>query len=286
MTDESSTHPDEGERLQRILASAGVASRRKAEELIRSGRVSVDGKVVTQLGSKFIPQNVAIRVDGRLIRRPPFRYVIANKPSGLITTTNDERGRPTVMELVSGPERLYPVGRLDRKTEGLLLFTNDGEVANRVMHPRYGLAKEYEILTSQKPSEKSMQQVRAGIELDGKVVVPEEFRIVRETGEGVLLTIVVHEGLNRVVRRIMEAAEVPVERLRRIRVGPLSIAGIPRGAHRDLSEGEVQSLLQAIHLRRDPDRSSARQTVSRKEPSQSSPRSGAAQQRKRRTNPK
>jgi 23S rRNA pseudouridine2605 synthase len=251
MTDDASVNPNEGERLQRILSSAGVASRRKAEELIRSGRVTVDGQVVTQLGSKFDPQMVAIRVDGRPVRRRPFRYVIANKPSGLITTTSDERGRRTVMELVSGPERLYPVGRLDRKTEGLLLFTNDGEVANRVMHPRYGLPKEYEILTPQKPSGKAMQQVRAGTTLDSKIVVPEEFRIVRETADGVLLTIVLHEGLNRVVRRIMEAAEIPVEGLRRVRVGPLSLAGIPRGAQRDLSDGEVQSLLQAVHLQRD-----------------------------------
>jgi 23S rRNA pseudouridine2605 synthase len=265
MTDDDSTIPNDGERLQRILASAGVASRRKSEELIRSGRVSVDGKVVTKLGSKFDPQAVTIRVDGRVIRVRPFRYVIVNKPSGLITTTSDERGRRTVMELVSGPERLYPVGRLDRKTEGLLLFTNDGEVANRVMHPRYGLAKEYEILTPQKPSDRAMQRVRAGTELDGKVVMPEEFRIVRETVDGTLLTIVVHEGLNRVVRRIMEAAEIPVERLRRTRVGPLSLAGIPRGAHRDLSEGEVQSLLQAVDLQRDRERSPAPRPASRDE---------------------
>ena len=282
MTDETSKTPDDGERLQRILASAGVASRRKAEEFIRSGRVSVDGNVVTQLGSKFDPQKVTIRVDGRIIRRRAFRYVIVNKPSGLITTTNDERGRRTVMELVSGQERLYPVGRLDRKTEGLLLFTNDGEVANRVMHPRYGLAKEYEILTPQKPSDKAMQQVRSGTELEGKVVVPEEFRIARETADGVVLTIVVHEGLNRVVRRIMESAEIPVERLRRIRVGPLSLAGIPRGAQRDLSQGEVQSLLQAVHLQSDREPSPSQLPAVRDKRSRSSDRRAAARRSPRR----
>lgn len=281
MTEEESDTPVEGERLQRILASAGVASRRKAEDLIRSGRVTVDGKVVTQLGSKFIPQDVAIRVDGRPIRRRPFRYVIVNKPSGFITTTSDERGRRTVMELVSGPERLFPVGRLDRKTEGLLLFTNDGEVANRVMHPRYGLAKEYEVLTPERPSDKSMQQVRAGIQLDGKVITPEEFRIVRETTDGVLLTIVIHEGLNRVVRRMMEVAGIPVERLRRVRVGPLSIAGIPRGAQRDLSDGEVQSLLQAVHLQRDPKVSPARKPLMGQRTPRSSSPSGDARRAKR-----
>jgi len=283
MTDEAAKTPDDEERLQRILAEAGVASRRKAEEFIRSGRVSVDGKVVTQLGSKFDPQKVTIRVDGRIIRRRPFRYVIVNKPSGLITTTNDERGRRTVMELVSGHERLYPVGRLDRKTEGLLLFTNDGEVANRVMHPRYGLAKEYEILTPQKPSEKAMQQVRAGTLLEGKVVVPEEFRILRETADGILLTIVVHEGLNRVVRRLMESVEIPVERLRRVRVGPLSIAGIPRGAQRDLSEGEVQSLLQAVHLERDREQPQSQHPATRDKNSRSTAQQGTTERSSRRS---
>ncbi len=281
MTDEASTTPDGGERLQRIIASAGVASRRKSEDLIRSGRVSVDGKVVTQLGAKFDPLKATIRVDGRVIRQRPFRYLIVNKPSGFITTTSDERGRRTVMDLVSGAERLYPVGRLDRKTEGLLLFTNDGEVANRVMHPRYGLAKEYEILTPQKPSATAMQRVRAGTELDGKIVVPEEFRIVRETADGVLLTIVLHEGLNRVVRRIMEAAEIPVERLRRVRVGPLSLAGIPRGAQRDLSEGEVQSLLQAVHLTREREPSPAKRPASRDKHSRATPRQRSDQRSKR-----
>jgi 23S rRNA pseudouridine2605 synthase len=119
------------------------------------------------------------------------------------------------------------------------------------MHPRYGLAKEYEILTPQKPSDIAMQNVRAGTAIDGKIVVPEEFRVMRETTDAVLLSIVVHEGLNKVVRRIMEAAEIPVTRLRRVRIGPLSLAGIPRGAHREMTEGELQSLLQALHLKRE-----------------------------------
>jgi 16S rRNA U516 pseudouridylate synthase RsuA-like enzyme len=152
------------------------------------------------------------------------------------------------------------------------------------MHPRYGLAKEYEILTTQKPSEKSMQQVRAGTELDGKVVVPEEFRILRETADGVLLTIVVHEGLNRVVRRMMESAEIPVERLRRVRLGPLSIAGIPRGAQRDLSEGEVQSLLQAVHLQRDLGTPQSQHAAVGDRPSRSAAKQGAAKRSPRRPN--
>ena len=239
-----------GERLQRVLASSGIASRRKAEELIRSGRVSVDGKVVTALGTKVDPLRTKIRVDGNPIQRQSFRYVVMNKPSGFITTTSDERDRRTVMELLPAKPRLFPVGRLDRDTEGLLLFTNDGDVANRVMHPRYGLTKEYLILTPAKPSEQILSRVRAGIEIDGKRVVPHEFRIVRETKEGVLLSIVIHEGMNRIVRRMMDSVGIRVTKLQRVRVGPLSVSGIPRGAHRDLTPGELASLLQSVRLER------------------------------------
>ncbi len=240
-----------GERLQRVLAARGVASRRKAEELIREGRVTVNGRRVTELGTRVDPERATIRVDGKVVRRQPFRYVVLNKPSGFITTTQDERGRQTVMELVPSQPKMSPVGRLDRDTEGLLLFTNDGELANRVTHPRYGLTKEYQVLTPERPSEPIMRRIREGVEIDGKQVVPHEFRIVRETPEGVLLSVVIHEGMNHVIRRMMEAGGIPVSRLRRERVGPLSIAGIPRGASRDLTPGELASLREALRLDRD-----------------------------------
>lgn len=243
------------ERLQRVLAARGVASRRGAEELIRAGRVTVDGQVVTALGTKVDPDRAAIRVDGKPVRRQQFRYILMNKPSGFITTTSDERGRQTVMDLLPVGVKLNPVGRLDRDTEGLLLFTNDGDVANRVMHPRYELTKEYIVVTPVKPPERAMQRVRDGVEIDGKRVVPHEFRIVRETAEGVLLSVVVHEGMNRVVRRMMDEAEIPVDNLRRTRIGPLSVAGIPRGAHRDLTPGELTSLFESLHLERGDEQS-------------------------------
>jgi 23S rRNA pseudouridine2605 synthase len=154
------------------------------------------------------------------------------------------------MELLPSEPRLFPVGRLDRDTEGLLLFTNDGDVANRVMHPRYGLTKEYLVLTPRKPSEPVMRHIRDGVEIDGKRVVPHEFRIVRETADGVLLSVVVHEGMNRIVRRMAESAGIEVSKLSRVRVGPLSVAGIPRGGYRDLTPGELTSLLQSLHLER------------------------------------
>jgi len=265
-----------GERLQRVVAASGVASRRKAEDLIRLGRVSVDGKIVTELGTRVDPSRSTIRVDGKLIRRQAFRYIVMNKPSGFITTTSDERDRRTVMELLPAEPRLFPVGRLDRDTEGLLLFTNDGEVANRVMHPRYGLTKEYLILTPVKPSEQDLRRVRAGVEIEGKLVVPDEFRIVRETPEGVLLSVVLHEGMNRIVRRMMESVGIPVTKLNRVRVGPLSVSGIPRGAHRDLTPGELTSLLQSLHL----ERGSGQRSASASKPSQ-----GAAGPNRKQTGP-
>jgi pseudouridine synthase len=208
----------------------------------------VDGVAVTELGTRVDPERASIRVDGKPVKRQARRYLLLHKPSGFITTTSDERERRTVMELVPTASGLYPVGRLDRNTEGLLLITNDGDIANRVMHPRYGLTKEYLVLTPGKPSEAIMSRVRAGIDVDGKKVVPHEFRIVRETPEGVLLSIVLHEGMNHVVRRLMDAAGIPVIQLRRERIGPLSLAGIPRGSYRELTRGELISLRQALHL--------------------------------------
>lgn len=240
------------ERLQRILASRGVASRRAAEELIREGRVAVNGAVVTELGTKADPQRDEIRVDNQLLRPQALRYLILNKPTGYITTTSDERGRWTVMDLIKVSERVFPVGRLDRDTEGLLLFTNDGDVANRVMHPRYGLAKEYHVLTRTKPTAQQMARIRSGIVIDERRIVPEEVRLLRESADGIIITITVHEGIFHLVRRIMEVAGIEVVRLRRARIGPLSIAGLRIGEWRDLTPGEISTLFEALHLEEDP----------------------------------
>ncbi|MGH2559157.1 MAG: pseudouridine synthase [Thermomicrobiales bacterium] len=239
------------ERIQRILAGRGVASRRAAEQMIRDGRVSVDGQVVTELGTKADPVRSDIRVDGNLLQRQRSRYILLNKPRGYITTTKDERDRRTVLDLVQVSERVYPVGRLDRVTEGLLLLTNDGDVANRVMHPRYGLDKEYEILTLARPSATTLERVRKGVTIDGKRVVPHEFRILRETRDGILLKIVIHEGIFHVVRRIMLAVGIEVQRLRRVRIGPLSVTGIPIGTWRELRPGEEKTLRESLGIDRD-----------------------------------
>ncbi|MCC6943651.1 MAG: rRNA pseudouridine synthase [Thermomicrobiales bacterium] len=236
------------DRLQRILSSAGVASRRAAEQMILDRRVSVNGKIVDQLGSKADPIADEIRVDGKLIRPQHPRYVMLNKPDGYITTMEDERGRPTVMQLVESKERIYPVGRLDRDTEGLLLLTNDGLVAHRIMHPSFELQKEYEVLTPAMPHPDKLAKLRVGVRVDGKKVVPEEARIQRESAKGVVLRITIHEGMTHVVRKMMSALEIPVLALRRTRIGPLTMSGLQVGSYRDLRPGEIASLFEALKI--------------------------------------
>ena len=239
------------ERLQRVIAARGVSSRRSAEELITSGRVSVNGQTVTELGTRVNATADEIRVDGKVLRPQRLRTVLLNKPAGYITTMQDERERRTVMELVPTRERLYPVGRLDRDTEGLLLLTNDGELANRIMHPRYRLAKEYHVLTTSRPPEHIFQRVREGVRIDNRLVVPDEIRLLRETREGVWIRLDIHEGVYHAVRRLMESVNIPVVRLRRHRIGPVSVQGVEPGAFRDLSVGELAQLGEAVHLGRD-----------------------------------
>lgn len=240
--------PRDLERLQRILSAAGVASRRASEQIILDGRVTVNGVVIDQLGARADPLVDDIRVDGKPIRTQHPRYVMLNKPKGYITTLKDERGRPTVMDLIPSKERIYPVGRLDRDTEGLLLLTNDGLVAHRVMHPSFGLEKEYEVLTHTRPSPDKIARLRAGVRVDGKRVIPEEARILRETGKGTIIRVTIHEGMTHVVRKMMSALEIPVSSLRRTRVGPLTVTGLPVGAWRDLRPGEVATLFEALKI--------------------------------------
>lgn len=239
------------ERLQRVIAARGAASRRTAETLITDGRVKVNGELVTELGRRVDPLTDEIRVDGKVLRPQRLRTILLNKPAGYITTTKDDRDRDTVMDLVPSRQRLFPVGRLDRDTEGLLLLTNDGELANRVMHPRYEIAKEYHVFTTHRPSDQTMQKVRDGVRIEGRDIVPEEFRILRETREGVILKIVIHEGFYHAVRRIMDAAGIEVRKLRRHRIGPVSVQGVEVGLWRELTVGELTQLGQALHLDRD-----------------------------------
>lgn len=231
-------------RLQKILADAGVASRRAAERLITGGQVSVNGETVTRLGATANPDSDDIRVGGGAIGAPAaFVYIALHKPIGYVTTAHDERGRPTVLDLVDdGSARLFPVGRLDLDSEGLLLFTNDGDLAARLTHPRYGVEKEYAALVDRDPLPAALAALHTGVEIDGRRTAPAAVRRLDRTPAGVWLSITVHEGRKRQVRRMCAAVGLRVLRLVRVRVGPVLLGDLPPGRHRPLVPSEVAGL--------------------------------------------
>lgn len=243
-----------GERLQKYLAHAGVASRRHAEELILAGDVTVNGGVVRELGTRVDPERDEVRVRGQVVR-PPERplYILLNKPLDTVSTAHDPEGRRTVLDLL--PEqwrarRVYPVGRLDWDSEGLLLLTDDGDLALRMTHPRYALAKEYHALVAGQPAQRALYQLARGIALEGEARPTAPARVRRLAGEGdtTWLSIELHEGRNRQVRRMCEAIGHPVLRLRRMRVGPLTLGPLPLGASRPLTADEVAALKRAVGM--------------------------------------
>jgi pseudouridine synthase len=233
-------------RLQKILSQAGVASRRAAEKLMAEGRVSVNGKTVFELGTRADPAGDDIRVDGRRIKsaeRP--RYILLNKPRGYVTTRSDEKRRKTVLDLLIGVrEYVYPVGRLDYDTEGLLILTNDGDLAAALTHPRHGVERTYEARVAGMPDDRAIEKLRNGIPLDGKRTLPAAVALLnagRRDAYG-LVVITIKEGRNRQVRRMLEAVGHPVDRLKRTRIGPIGDKKLPPGAWRDLTTHEVRKL--------------------------------------------
>lgn len=241
------------ERLQKVLAHAGVASRRACEELIRQGRVQVNGQVVTALGTKVDPARDEIRVDGRpLDLESEYVYVLLHKPRGYLSTTNDPHGRPTVLDLVPLETRVYPVGRLDMDSEGLLLLTNDGALTHRLTHPRYALEKEYWVLVGRYPGERALRRLRHGVEVEGEWLQADEVSVLRgphrwrwPAEEGTWLKMVLHQGHKRQIRRMCAAVGYPVRRLIRVRLGPLHLGRLEPGQWRYLSPGEVATLRRA-----------------------------------------
>ena len=230
------------ERLQKILSSRGIASRRKAEEMITVGRVTCNG-IVARLGDSADPELDEILLDGRpLPSAEAFVYILLNKPRGYVTTLSDEKGRPNAAQLVSGCGiRVYPVGRLDMDSEGLLLFTNDGEFANSLMHPKHEVEKTYDVwVKGYRPSGEEL--LRRPIELDGYRIRPPKAVLLHAEGDRAKLRVTIHEGRNRQVRRMCQAAEMQVTKLRRIREGKLSLGDLPLGKWRYLSEEEVELL--------------------------------------------
>lgn len=236
----------QGERLQKVLAAAGVASRRAAEALIQAGQVTVNGRVVTELGSRVSPGD-RISVSGRPIQRTPrFRYILFNKPPGVVSTALDELGRKTVLDLVQVPERIYPVGRLDIDSEGLLLLTNDGELTNRLLHPSHEVPREYHVWVSPEPTEAQLDELRRGVLIEGGLTHPAT--VSRRPGGN--LSIVIHEGRKRQIRQMAEAVGLQVRRLQRVRLGPLSLGTLPSGEWRDLHPTEVRVLAETAGLAR------------------------------------
>jgi pseudouridine synthase len=233
------------------LSQAGIASRRAAEQLIRDGRVEVNGVVVTTLGEKADPAGDEIRVDGRRLPRPAQRrYLLLYKPRGVVSTRTDPQRRPTVVDLARRAgidEYLYPVGRLDYDSEGLMILTNDGAFAERVMHPRYELPRTYEVEVAGVPDERDLARLRRGIVIDGRRTRAARVRLLRTLHRGkeptTLIEITIHEGRNRQVRRMADAIAHPVERLRRVRLGSLAIGSLAPGEIRDLTERERKALL-------------------------------------------
>jgi 23S rRNA pseudouridine2605 synthase len=243
----------EGERLQKVLARAGIASRRAAEDLILAGRVQVNGQMVTELGTRVDPAHDRIVVDGQAVPMPGapaaeerVTYLL-HKPLGVVSTASDPEGRPTVVSLVPAVPRVYPVGRLDADTEGLLLLSNDGDLAFRLTHPRYGVDKEYEVLVRGVLPADSLRKLREGVLLEGETrpTAPAQIAVIKKEDGNTLLRFVIHEGRKRQIRRMVAAIGGHVNRLRRVRFGALTLGDLAPGQWRRLTPGEIHTLDQA-----------------------------------------
>ena len=235
----------EGVRLQKVLAEAGIGSRRVCEEMIIAGRVTVDG-AVARIGRRVDPTVAVVALDGFPVpTKPGLVHYLLNKPAGVVSTASDPQGRPTVVALVPAEPRVYPVGRLDRETEGLLVLTNDGELTHRLTHPSFGVEKEYLAEIVGIPTRAELRRLREGVELDDGVTAPARVTLVQEHGDQAALLVVIHEGRNRQVRRMCEAVGHPVQRLVRTRIGPVADRGLAPGDWRALTPPELRGLYES-----------------------------------------
>lgn len=235
-------------RINRYISMAGIASRRKADELVVGGQVRVNGEVMTDLGYKVDLRHDRVSVNGKAVM-PVQRhlYLVMNKPKDTITTVSDEKGRTTVMSLITASERVYPVGRLDRNTTGVLLFTNDGEFANRLMHPRHGIPKSYLVTCTERVKPEHLDKLARGMQLDDGKTAPAEVFVVLGT-KGKEIGITIYQGRNRQVRRMFEALGYEVKKLDRVAYGPVTKEGLGRGETRSLTKPEVRKLMQMAGL--------------------------------------
>ncbi len=231
------------ERLQKVLARAGVASRRRAEELIRCGRISVNGRVVTGMGYRVDPAQDRIAFDGRPVQLEKKVYILLNKPAGYVTTLADPQGRPIVTDLVRDVgQRIFPVGRLDLDSEGALLLTNDGALANHILHPRYEVNKTYEVELKKTPSRQDLRHLEEGILLDGRKTWPARLRILSRAPGRTIVEIIIHEGKKRQVRKMFQTKGFPVIRLKRTAYGDLKIGALPSGKYRFLGKNDLKKI--------------------------------------------
>jgi 23S rRNA pseudouridine2605 synthase len=240
----------DGIRLQKVLAAAGLGSRRACEEMIAQGRVEVDGRPVLEQGLRVDPERAVIKVDGmRVSTRTSAVYLAVNKPQGMVSTMSDPQGRPCLADLVGNREqRLFHVGRLDADSEGLILLTNDGELAHRLTHPSFGVTKTYLAEVVGTVPRHLGKLLRAGVELDDGLIQVDSFRVVGRAGPRVMVEVVLHEGRNHVVRRLLAAVDHPVQRLIRTAVGPVRLGDLRPGRSRPLNRGEIAELFVAVDL--------------------------------------
>lgn len=241
------TGADAGVRLQKVLAAAGVGSRRACEVLIAAGRVAVDGRTVTELGTRVDPAAAVVTVDGNRVNvRDDLVYLALNKPRGVLSAMSDVRGRATIADFVTDqPGRLFHVGRLDADSEGLLLLTNDGELAHRLTHPAFGVAKTYLATVPAPVRRETGRRLRDGVELEDGPARADAFRVVQTSGARAIVEVVLHEGRKHIVRRMLASVGHPVERLVRTAVGPVYLGGQRAGSVRDLTAAELAALYRA-----------------------------------------
>ena len=242
MTDE------QGERLQKVLSRAGVASRRAIEDMVRAGRIKVNGESA-RLGQRVDPTNDVVEVDGsRVPLQEGLVHYVLNKPAGVVSTADDPEGRPTVVELVDPAARVWPVGRLDLDSEGLILLTNDGDLTHHLTHPSYEVAKTYVVEVEGSLAPRTARALAKGIELEDGPTAPAEVRILERGARGSVVELILSEGRNRQARRMLEAVGHPVRRLVRTAIGPLKLGRLKPGAHRRLNPAEVAELYRAAGL--------------------------------------
>ncbi len=232
-------------RLHKVLAEAGIGSRRKCEEIIQEGRVEVDGEFVTELGTSVDPAKQEIMVDGQRIRIRRKQYFILNKPVGVVSTNFDQAGRTRVIDLVPQDERLFTIGRLDRQSEGLIIITNDGDLANHLAHPRYGVPKTYHVEVAGAVTVEEIKMIQSGVYIAEGFIKAESCRLKQKRGKSCILEIILREGKNREIRRLLAKVGHKVLRLKRVSIGPLKLGEVPAGSFRELRPSEVKALRDA-----------------------------------------